>query len=591
MNPPPPTPPPRPNFIKGRNLQKITEKRDSGEILGKLRNIIIAGVMVFCILLGAWLYTSTTRIKRGDGKAISQKQKDKNEELKELSQKKEAAFEEIKLKKDLLTEDDLSLLAEALKAQEDYVAQQGALSADNSRLEGLRKKLHIINAEILRGVSRQAEEKAQRSEDTNPLESKNLIKQALDSERAIQNKWIYSGMADVGKIARLETRLRRMEATPLWEKTRKYEREAEEYFKAENIELALDSITEAIKIETNFLENYRDVLNTEFGRIDQLGIRKETYISYPLYKELKALVNEAEQKEKNEQWNEAEVLWDQAIVKQKLIIRKNSLSEYANQKNSAELEKRRNLARTTLEVRKLKVELAEMQAKIREKKYDQAIEDAKKLLETAQRIETQNPGVLPSDSPLIQELTFITNRQGMIKIINNAIEGYFIKHPVKKEIKLMRHEVPQSFYQAVMGLNPSAVVRGNLPVESVNYEDTQKFCKQLGWLTGRKTRLPTAEEFMQAAGENGEKNKPDQAWTFDNTDGLTTRNVATTQMNRFGFYDLIGNVEEWTDAPQANEEALILGGSVNTVTKKEFPQRKALKRERSRTLGFRVIQE
>ncbi len=546
---------------------------------------------MFCILLGAWLYTSTTRIKRGDGKAISQNQKDKNEELKELSQKKEAAFEEIKLKKDLLTEDDLSLLAEALKAQEDYVAQQGALSADNSRLEGLRKKLHIINAEILRGVSRQAEEKAQRTEETNPLESKNLIKQALDSERAIQNKWIYSGMADVGKIARLETRLRRMEATPLWEKTRKYEKEAEEYFKAENIELAQDSITEAIKIETNFLENYRDVLNTEFGRIDQLGIRKETYISYPLYKELKALVNEAEQKEKNEQWNEAEVLWDQAIVKQKLIISKNPLSEYANQKNSAELEKRRNLARTTLEVRKLKVELAEMQAKIREKKYDQAIEDAKKLLETAQRIETQNPGVLPSDSPLIQELTFITNRQGMIKIINNAIEGYFIKHPVKKEIKLMRHEVPQSFYQAVMGLNPSAVVRGNLPVESVNYEDTQKFCKQLGWLTGRKTRLPTAEEFMQAAGENGEKNKSDQAWTFDNTDGLTTRNVATTQMNRFGFYDLIGNVEEWTDAPQANEEAFILGGSVNTVTKKEFPQRKALKRERSRTLGFRVIQE
>ena len=232
-----------------------------------------------------------------------------------------------------------------------------------------------------------------------------------------------------------------------------------------------------------------------------------------------------------------------------------------------------------------------MQAKIREKKYDQAIEATKKLLDTAQKIEEKSPGVLPIDSPLIQELTFITKRQGMIKIINNAIEGFFIKHPVKNEIKLMRHEVPQSFYEAVMGLNPSAVVRGNLPVESVNYEDTQKFCKQLGWLTGRKTRLPTAEEFMQATGENGEKNKSEQAWTFDNTDGLTTRNVATTQMNRYGFYDLIGNVEEWTDAPEANEEAFILGGSVNTVTKKEFPQRKALKRERSRTLGFRVIQE
>ena len=155
----------------------------------------------------------------------------------------------------------------------------------------------------------------------------------------------------------------------------------------------------------------------------------------------------------------------------------------------------------------------------------------------------------------------------------------------------MRQEVAQSFYEAVVGMNPSAVVRGNLPVESVNYEDAQKFCKQLGWLTGKKIRLPTPEEFMQASGDYGEKITQDQAWTFDNTDGLTTRNVATTQANQYGFYDLIGNVEEWTATTPSSEDALILGGSVNTVIKKEFPHRKALKRERSRTLGFRVVQE
>ena len=155
----------------------------------------------------------------------------------------------------------------------------------------------------------------------------------------------------------------------------------------------------------------------------------------------------------------------------------------------------------------------------------------------------------------------------------------------------MRHEVPQSFYEAVVGVNPNAVVRGNLPVESVNYEDTQKFCKELGWLTGRRIRLPTAEEFVLAVGENDEKNKKDQSWTFDNTDGLTTRNVATTQVNSYGFYDLIGNVEEWTTSPPSSEEALIMGGSVNTVVKKDFPRRQAQKSERSRTLGFRVVQE
>jgi hypothetical protein len=100
----------------------------------------------------------------------------------------------------------------------------------------LRKKLHIINAEILRASSRQAEETAQKLETSNPLEAKNLLRKALEAEQTIQNKWIYSGMADVGKIARIDTRLRRLEAIPLWEKTREYERIAEAFFKEENIE-------------------------------------------------------------------------------------------------------------------------------------------------------------------------------------------------------------------------------------------------------------------------------------------------------------------------------------------------------------------
>ena len=249
------------------------------------------------------------------------------------------------------------------------------------------------------------------------------------------------------------------------------------------------------------------------------------------------------------------------------------------------------MARATPEVKKIKNELEEIRNKLREKNYEQAVEETKKLLTRAEKIEQANPGVLPEDSLTIQEMSFITRRQGTIKIINNVFDGLLVKHPVNKEIKMMRHEVTQSFYEAVTGVNPSAVVRGNLPVESVNYEDVQKFCRQLGWLVGKKIRLPTPEEFIQAAGEYGEKINQEQAWTFDNTDGLTTRNVATTQVNANGFHDIIGNVEEWTEAGRAGEEAPILGGCVNTVIKKEFPRRQSPKRERGRTLGFRVVQE
>ena len=212
------------------------------------------------------------------------------------------------------------------------------LSSDNNRLEGLRKKLHIINAEILRASSKNAEEKAQQTENTNPLEAKNQLRQALEAERTIQNKWIYSGMADIGKIARLDTRLRRLEAIPLWEKTRECEKQAEEYFKSENIDLAVDSIKEAIKIENTFLEKYRDVLNTEFSRIDRLGIRKETYLSYPQYKELITTENSAIALEKDEQWEGAVKLWNQAIEQQKQIIIKNKTIEVNNYIDSISLE-------------------------------------------------------------------------------------------------------------------------------------------------------------------------------------------------------------------------------------------------------------
>jgi formylglycine-generating enzyme required for sulfatase activity len=67
--------------------------------------------------------------------------------------------------------------------------------------------------------------------------------------------------------------------------------------------------------------------------------------------------------------------------------------------------------------------------------------------------------------------------------------------------------------------------------------------------------------------------------------------VGTSKPNAAGFFDLIGNVEEWTLAPEGKEAAVVVGGSVNWVPVAGFPQRNAQKRERSRTLGFRFIIE
>jgi formylglycine-generating enzyme required for sulfatase activity len=84
---------------------------------------------------------------------------------------------------------------------------------------------------------------------------------------------------------------------------------------------------------------------------------------------------------------------------------------------------------------------------------------------------------------------------------------------------------------------------------------------------------------------------PRQAWTFENSDGINTRAVATSAPNAAGFHDVIGNVEEWTASAATEEEARIAGGSVGWLAVPGFPSRLVPKREKSRILGFRIIVE
>ncbi|MEW6733628.1 MAG: formylglycine-generating enzyme family protein [Acidobacteriota bacterium] len=91
--------------------------------------------------------------------------------------------------------------------------------------------------------------------------------------------------------------------------------------------------------------------------------------------------------------------------------------------------------------------------------------------------------------------------------------------------------------------------RGNHPVVNVTWNDAQAYCAWLQALTGQEYRLPTEAEWEYAA----------RAWTnnryifsnelssseanFDNKKGAVE--VGRYRPNRFGLYDMLGNVWEW----------------------------------------------
>ena len=144
-----------------------------------------------------------------------------------------------------------------------------------------------------------------------------------------------------------------------------------------------------------------------------------------------------------------------------------------------------------------------------------------------------------------------------------------------------KYAVTQAQYQAITGQNPSRFNENgaNHPAESVNWGEAITFCEALSQQTGHTYRLPSEAEWEYAcrAGTEtpfhfGPTITPDLANYNGNLtygQGLKgnyreqTTAVGRFPANRFGLYDMHGNVWEWCqDAWQESYEGAPFDGSV-----------------------------
>ncbi len=147
------------------------------------------------------------------------------------------------------------------------------------------------------------------------------------------------------------------------------------------------------------------------------------------------------------------------------------------------------------------------------------------------------------------------NLQNPQKTITDGLQPYWI----------CNIPVTQEMWSYVM-MNSAFENKERIPVVDVSKDDVDDFITILNDQTGLHFRLPTKEEFKYAAlgGEDVNTFKVEMlaslAWYKDNAD-KTLHKAAEKPANKFGLYDMLGNIWEWTSTPHGTNAFCFCGGS------------------------------
>jgi formylglycine-generating enzyme required for sulfatase activity len=229
------------------------------------------------------------------------------------------------------------------------------------------------------------------------------------------------------------------------------------------------------------------------------------------------------------------------------------------------------------------------------------------------------------DSLLSDVLSCMTQiSKGCILMGDNKIGKQNIA--IKEDFLIYKFLIKQSFYNNIMGSNPSNFKGEDLPVENISWYDAIEFCNELSRKCGLEPvyertgkdvlikydnngfRLPTEAEWEYSALDMRNKNIniSDYAWYLSNSGGMTHK-VGLKKQNSHDLYDLLGNVWEWCNdwySPydgskliwggcQSGENKVRKGGSWANFTNNLKPEY----RERSNPnfsdnhIGFRIVKK
>ena len=131
------------------------------------------------------------------------------------------------------------------------------------------------------------------------------------------------------------------------------------------------------------------------------------------------------------------------------------------------------------------------------------------------------------------------------------------KVTIKRPFAMGKTEVTQGEWRALMGNNTMSFAANcgeDCPAHNISWEDAQDYIRKLNQKTGKQYRLPSEAEWEYAAvtrevaADNSCYGSDDPFCAYrDDTILKVMKPVGKGQPNRYGLYDMQGNVWEWVE--------------------------------------------
>ena len=368
--------------------------------------------------------------------------------------------------------------------------------------------------------------------------------------------------------------------------------EADDAFLKQDYTLARDKYQAVLSIlhplSYSIPSSYMDVE----GKVREIGLKLMDTLARIRNLEIDRLVKQAIACADADNYIEATQLFAQALEIQQSIAKDYPKSEMAGDARMEALDRRRQNVISRPLVERLDKQIKELNESLRNN------DDAKVQSMVSDTIVTYSE--LSHNFPLadvIKEETYkriqyLYSIRADICLLHRAVMEHLLPLPDNQDYKMLDREVSQQLFSKICGSNPSARKQDDLPVEGVTLKEINTFTQRLTWIVGSEVRLPYLADYLSVMHPVDGNYVRKDAWNSVTASTREPRPVATSKPDKFGFYDLFGNVSEWVaqETPEA-KMTVVIGGSVrdNPIRMCEIPQDPHEINERIRNTGFRII--